>query len=53
MKCNCKRKSKEKEVTPVMKKTKTMREMLADDDISLDEDADREERDEFGVSSLV
>ena len=30
-----------------------MEQMLADDDISMDEDADREERDEFGRSSLV
>ena len=30
-----------------------MEQMMADGDISMDEDADREERDDFGKSSLV
>ena len=30
-----------------------MEQMMADDDISMDEDADRQERDDFGKTSLV
>ena len=30
-----------------------MKQMLADDTVSIDDDADREERDEFGMASMV